>query len=93
MAQDTLYYCVTAGEPLRTRAILPYSLIKYFNLDIKLGEPDEHFPSEYPGAFVPAYRFADGETLTESIPIDFFFFFLDDHPSKKQLSLSERITC
>lgn len=72
MVVGTLYKSVNAGEPLRTRVIFPVGLVKKYNLDVELGGPDAHFPSEFPAAAVPSFRFPDGETLTESIPISFF---------------------
>lgn len=90
MSSGTLYNYVTAGEPLRTRAILPYYLINTYKLDIKISEPDEHFPSEFTSGRVPAFRYPCGKTLTESIPVCLKRKYNDDLFQIKQLSLSER---
>lgn len=71
MVVGTLYKSVNAGEPLRTRVIFPVGLIKKYNLDVELGGPDSHYPSEFPAAAVPVFRYANGDILTESIPISF----------------------
>lgn len=89
MSLGTVYCSVEKGEPLRTRAITPAGLIKYYKLDYSIGEPDEHFPAEFPAKLVPSFRYASGRILTESIPIAFMRKYYDDQQLKKQLSLSE----
>lgn len=66
----TLYAACKSGEPTRTRAILPKGLVKYFKLDVKVSDPDEHFPSEFPYSRIPAFRYPCGRQLTESIPVN-----------------------
>lgn len=69
MSVGTLYSSCKAGENTRTRAILPNGLIKFYNLDVKISDPDEHFPSEFVSGSIPAFRYPCGRTLTESIPV------------------------
>lgn len=71
MVYGTLYKATNAGDELRGRAILPAKFVEYYNLDIELSDPDSHFPSEYPIRAIPAFRYEDGDILTESIPISF----------------------
>lgn len=65
----TLYLQKVAGEPLRTRTILPACLVKYFGIDVKLSPPDEVYPSRFTAAKVPMMQWADGSVQEESIPI------------------------
>lgn len=83
MSLGTVYCSVEKGEPLRTRAILPTGLIKHYKLDFSIGEPDEHFPAEFPAKLVPSFRYATGRILTESIPIALMRKYDDDHQSKE----------
>lgn len=71
MVYGTLYKSVKAGESLRTRALFPAKFVEHYKLDVELSDPDSHFPSEFPAFAVPAFRYDNGDILTESIPIAF----------------------
>lgn len=71
MAFGTLYKALNVGDGLIGRAIFPAKFVEYYKLDVELADPDSHFPSEYPIKAIPSFRYEDGDTLTESIPISF----------------------
>lgn len=72
MSLGTIYTKIAAGEAVRTRVLLPESLIKYFKIDVKVSDPDEVFPAKFPMKLVPAFQFPDGTLLSESLPINLF---------------------
>lgn len=72
MSLGTIYTKIAAGEATRTRVLLPECLIKYFELDIKMSDPDEYFPSKFTLNQVPCFRFPDNTLLSESIPITLY---------------------
>lgn len=65
----TLYLEKVAGEPIRTRVVLPLKLVEYFGIDVKLSPPDSVYPSQFSAAVVPVMQWADGQIQEESIPI------------------------
>lgn len=72
MSLGTIYTKIAAGEAVRTRVLLPESLIKYFKIDVKVSDPDDVFPAKFPMKLVPAFQFPDGTLLSESLPINLY---------------------
>ncbi|CCD25120.1 translation elongation factor EF1B gamma NDAI_0E03030 [Naumovozyma dairenensis CBS 421] len=83
MSQGTLY------ANFRIRTVVPRALVKTFNLDVKLVEPEkaqEQFARDFPLKKVPAFVGPKGFKLTESMAINFYLISLsDDEKLKAQL--------
>lgn len=69
MSQGTLY------TNQRIRGVLPKAIIKAYNLDVKVAEPDAAFEKAFPLKKIPALAGPKGLKLTEVIAVSLYRMF------------------